>query len=85
MKNHLVMRAVANEIDNLWKIINHPKNEGKPGLVAQYGRQVLDLADAYFELRGHSGIAWNIAGMDTEAQRVAKTRDTVSDMMGKEA
>lgn len=87
MKNPIVMTAIAHEIDSLWRTISHPNNTQQKvvALVRQYGPQIRDLHDAYFEIRGNSGIVWNVAGLDTEAQRVKKTYNTVIDMMCEEA
>lgn len=86
MKKSIVMTAIAHEIDSLWRTIIHPNNSQQKvvALSRQYGPQIIDLHDAYFEIRGQSGIVWNVSGMDAEAQRVKKTYNTVTEMMREE-
>lgn len=69
MKKTIVMRAIAHEMDNLHKIYTHPANAGKPRLVQRLQRDAQDLHEAYFELRGYTGITYFVAGVDVEEQR----------------
>lgn len=86
MKNSIVMRAIAHEVSGLWRTISHPNNtpDKVKKLMRYYANDIIDLHDAYFELRGHTGIVWNISGMDTEAQNVKRTYNTIIEELKKE-
>lgn len=77
MKKSIVMRAVAHEMDRLHNMYIHPANAGKPGLVKQLQQEANALHEAYFELRGHTGVVYNVHGMDTEAQRFLAKYDDI--------
>lgn len=66
------MNAIAHEMDALHKTLIHPANANKPGLVEQLQRKAKALYEVYFDLRGHTGIVWGIAGMDTEEQKFVR-------------
>jgi len=77
MRKTLVLSVIAKEIQNLFdSTCKWDKSGPAYGMVS---RDILDLCEAYFELRGHKGMAVYIDGMDNEVCSVASIKQIVEE------
>ena len=69
MNNAVVMTAIERRMDwlynNVWL---NPANKGKD--LSSTKKEIEDLYNAYFELRGHNGSAVFVHGVDYEVNNV---------------
>lgn len=63
-----VMSAIADKMDMLFKVICNPKNERKD--LSMVKKQIEELYNAYFAIRGNKGTLVYVEGIDDETNKV---------------
>lgn len=70
MNKQLVMTAIYHELELLFRIYNNKENQKKPKVIEGVRKDIADLYEAYFELRGSKATICNILGVDNEPNSV---------------
>lgn len=69
MNKLVVLKAIAERMDMIYsKVICNTLNKEKD--LSAYIKEIEELHDAYFELRGHTGSASYVQGVDSEVNNV---------------